>query len=115
MDWSGCRRRCKPRRTGQEQSRSGSGVSYPHSFSADISSEELPRQVEPEIQGFRSAASRRLPEGRAGGVRDVHLEDVPAEALLEREAELGLARRVTAQAWGDFADQVDRGAYTDPR
>src|SRR6185503_4748 len=72
-----------------------------------ISSVELSGQVETEKQRVRESTAGDLPEGRGGRIRKRQREHVRADALFNRERVLRLPRLEPADAWRDFANDVD--------
>src|SRR6059036_839533 len=62
---------------------------------------------------MRLSATRDLRQRGSGTVRKVQLKHVTASALLEREAVLGLARRIAGHTRRYFRSEIDRRAETD--
>src|SRR5262245_46526482 len=61
----------------------------------------------------RETAARDLAHRRRERIREVQLEDVPAEALLYRERSVVCARIETGDARREFADHIDARADPD--
>src|SRR5687767_10623169 len=72
-------------------------------------SEELPRDIEPDIPVVVVVRSARdLPEGRPESVREVHLEQVASGTPLDAEARLARSAIVASQPRRDLGDEVPR-------
>src|SRR5688500_4503560 len=78
-------------------------------------SEELPRNIEPEIPVVvREPAARQLAHGGPEAVGDVELEGVAAGAFLDAERPVRDAGVEARYAGNDFPDDVHRGTHTQP-
>ena len=77
-------------------------------------SEELPREIEPEIQAIRKSATRKLSEGGGEPIREIELKHVPADALLNREAVLGITYGVSGKARRDFGSDINARRHSQP-